>query len=240
MLIAGTPHEWGVSTEEAKAIQMELRESVEPVSTSSEIRTVAGLDGAAAPDGVHYVAGVVLWNIREGAVMEERIALGEMSFPYVPGLLSFRELPSFLAVLAEIQTRPDALMCDGHGIAHPRRFGLACHLGVLAGIPSVGCAKNLLCGTYEEPGQERGNRSPLREENEIIGTVLRTRSRVRPLFVSIGHRVDLMAAERIVLDCGAGFRLPEPVRRAHHLVSGATTRESRFGSSTGAGHQQQP
>jgi deoxyribonuclease V len=146
-------------------------------------------------------------------------------FPYVPGLLSFREAPGLLAVLRRLRRVPDVLLCDGHGRAHPRRFGLACHVGLLAGLPSVGCAKSLLAGRHGRLGERRGSRSPLREttlqREEIIGTALRTRDGVRPVYVSVGHRIDLASAEALVLECAVGFRIPEPTRRADHLVARA-------------------
>ena len=125
------------------------------------------------------------------------------------------------AALSELETPCDALLCDGHGLAHPRRFGLACHLGVLTGIPAVGCAKSVLVGEAGEVSPSRGSKAPLEHRGERVGTALRTRDGVRPVFVSVGHRVDLEAAERLILDCAIGFRLPEPVRRADRLVSEA-------------------
>lgn len=182
---------------------------------------VAGLDAAFPRGGRECVAAAVAWSVRERRVVEERVIRRPLTFPYVPGLLSFREAPAVLAALSELETPVDALLCDGHGLAHPRRFGLACHLGVLTGMPAIGCAKSVLVGTPEDAGPARGSRGPLEHRGERIGSVLRTRDRVRPVFVSIGHRVDLTSAERLVLACAIGFRLPEPIRRADRLVSEA-------------------
>jgi len=187
---------------------------------------VAGLDAAYSRDGASCIAGVVLWDLRERCVVEERVAAQPLRFPYVPGLLSFREAPALLAALRRLRAPADALLCDGHGLAHPRRFGIACHLGVLARIPSAGCAKSRLIGTHREPGRRRGSRAPLFDRDEVIGSVLRTREGVRPIFVSIGHRLDLAAAEALVLACGEGYRLPEPTRLADRLVAAAKAERS--------------
>jgi deoxyribonuclease V len=151
-------------------------------------------------------------------VVDAAEAVVPTRFPYVPGLLSFRELPALLAAFARLHVRPDAILCDGQGEAHPRRFGLASHLGVLLDIPTIGCAKSRLIGEHDEPGPLRGDRVPLRDGREVVGTVLRTRDRVRPLFISAGHRVTRRDAEALVLRCGAGYRLPEPTRRADAVV----------------------
>ena len=176
---------------------------------------------AFSKDGARCIAGVVLWDTVDRSVVEEHVATRRVSFPYVPGLLSFREAPAVLLALRKLGRTPDALMCDGHGFAHPRRFGLACHLGTLVGVPTLGCAKSRLVGEHDEPRARRGSKAPLTHRGELIGTVLRTRDRVKPVFVSVGHRIDLATAERVVLECGDGFRLPEPTRRADRLVAAA-------------------
>lgn len=175
------------------------------------------------------LAAAVLWDLGERKVLEERTALRELTFPYIPGLLSFREAPALLAALELLDGEPDALLCDGQGRAHPRRFGLACHVGWLADLPAVGCAKSRLAGRYAEPGRPRGSRSPLTDRGERIGTVLRTREGVRPLFVSVGHRIDLDTAERLVLDCCLSHRLPEPIRLADRRVRLARRRLAEGG-----------
>ena len=215
-------HSWDVTPREAVAIQRELAGRVEAKTPPGFApAVVAGLDAAFPKGGRECVAAAVAWSVRERRVLEERVARRPLTFPYVPGLLSFREAPAVLAALSELTTPVDALLCDGQGLAHPRRFGLACHLGILTGIPAVGCAKSVLVGEHGDLGPARGARVPLEHREERVGTVLRTRDGVRPVFVSIGHRMDLPAAEALVLVCAIGFRLPEPVRRADRLVSQA-------------------
>ncbi len=215
-------HPWNVSPREAASLQRELAELVEAETPSGfDPRIVAGLDAAFPKGGRECVAAAVAWSVAERRVVEERVARRPLTFPYVPGLLSFREAPAVLAAFAELNTPVDALFCDGHGLAHPRRFGLACHLGVLTGVPAIGCAKSVLVGEHPEIAPSRGSKGPLEHRGERVGTVLRTRERVRPVFVSIGHRIDLATAETLVLACAIGFRLPEPVRRADRLVSQA-------------------
>lgn len=219
---APASHSWEVSPREAAAIQRELAERVEAKAPAGFVpRIAAGLDAAFPRGGRECVAAAVAWDVRERRVLEERVVRRPLTFPYVPGLLSFREAPAVLAALAELETPVDALLADGHGLAHPRRFGLACHLGVLTGIPAVGCAKSVLVGTHGEVDLQRGSEGPLEHRGERIGTVLQTRDRVRPVFVSIGHRIDLESAVELVLACAIGFRLPEPIRRADRLVSEA-------------------
>ena len=215
-------HPWDVSPRRAGAIQRELAGRVERETPARfQPAVVAGLDAAFPTGGKECVAAAVAWSVRERRVLEERVVRRPLTFPYVPGLLSFREAPAVLAALAELETPADALLCDGHGLAHPRRFGLACHLGVLTGIPAVGCAKSVLVGAPGQVADSRGSQGPLEHRGERIGTVLRTRDHVRPVFVSIGHRVDLETAVELVLACAIGFRLPEPIRRADRLVSEA-------------------
>jgi deoxyribonuclease V len=191
-----------------------------------EIRLVAGLDAAFAKQEKRCVAAVVVWDLARRTVVEARTAWCELTFPYVPGLLSFREVPALLEALRQLDHEPDLLLCDGQGLAHPRRFGLACHLGVLCDRPTVGCAKSRLIGEHDEPAWRRGATAPLLDHGERIGTVLRTRDRTRPVYVSVGHRIDLPTAERIVLACACPYRLPEPTRLADRLVAAAKTRQA--------------
>ncbi len=179
---------------------------------------MAGLDAAFSPDEEQCIAGVVLWDVAQWRVVEQQTALRKLTFPYIPGLLSFREIPALVAALRKLRQTPDLLMCDGQGLAHPRSFGIACHLGVLCKLPAVGCAKSLLVGTYEEPLRARGARTPLWHKEEVVGTVLRTQDGIKPVFVSIGHRIDLASAEELVLRCAIKYRLPEPTRLADGLV----------------------
>jgi deoxyribonuclease V len=198
-------------------VQERLRRRVRrsPLAVS-RLRRVAGCDVAIAGD--RLCAVWVVFSLPELARCDQADAVVEASFPYVPGLLSFREIPALLAAYAKLAVKPEAVLCDGQGIAHPRRFGLASHLGVLLDLPSCGCAKSRLVGTHDEPGRERGAQSPLRDGEEVIGAVLRTRAEVKPLFVSAGHRMRLADAVHLVLRCGAGYRLPEPTRQADQAV----------------------
>ncbi len=163
-------------------------------------------------------AAVVVVDARTGEVVEERTAVGETLFPYVPGFLSFREGPAILAAWEKLSVRPQVLLFDGHGIAHPRRFGIASHVGVLLNLPSVGCAKSRLVGECAEPGGEKGEWTPLTDAGEVIGAALRTRDRVKPVFVSPGHRADLATSIALVLSLCSRYRLPDPARRAHQLT----------------------
>jgi deoxyribonuclease V len=220
-----TLHSWEATPREAASLQTRLCRRVreEPIRWNA-LRLVAGCDVAC--DGETLIAAVVLLDAASRKVVETADARRTVSFPYVPGLLSFREIPVLLEAFAKVQGRPDALLCDGQGRAHPRRFGLACHLGLWLDIPSVGVAKSRLIGTADEPGRRRGSSTQLLHDGEVVGRVLRSRDGVRPLYVSVGHRVTLEDATRLVLAMGAGFRLPEPTRLADRRVA-ALKREGR-------------
>jgi deoxyribonuclease V len=185
---------------------------------------VAGVDGSISSDRKWCIGAAVLWDRDSESVTAEATAVLPVRFPYVPGLLSFRELPAILSALAKLPATPEAVLCDAHGWAHMRRFGLACHLGVVTGRASVGCAKSRLVGSYEEPDPRRGSHSPLVDDGETIGTVLRTRDHVKPVFVSVGHLATIDSAVELVLACGRGYRLPEPTRLAHQLAARARRR----------------
>jgi deoxyribonuclease V len=178
-----------------------------------EPRLVAGAD-VSEKDGSARAAIVV---VRDLEPVEEATAEQPVRFPYVPGLLSFREIPPLLAAWRKLRTRPDVVIVDGQGYAHPRRFGLACHLGVLLGLPTLGCAKSRLIGEFEEPGPQRGSWTPLRDRGETIGAALRTQDRTNVVYVSIGHRITLAGSIRVVLACAPRYRLPEPQRLADQL-----------------------
>lgn len=184
------------------------------------IERVAGVDVGFEDAGRTVRAAVAVLAFPGLELQQQAIARAPTSFPYVPGLLSFRELPGVLAALEQLERLPDLILCDGQGYAHPRRFGIACHLGVLTGLPTIGVGKTRLIGTYEEPGPEKGDWSPLLEKGERIGAVLRTRQGVKPLFISVGHRVSLPTAIELVLDCCTRYKLPETTRWAHRLASG--------------------
>jgi deoxyribonuclease V len=201
---------------DAKALQQELTAKVERHDRLGDVRHVAGIDVAPCGERMQKAAAAIL-SFPALDLIETAAVKAEVRFPYIPGLLSFREVDAALAALQRLRIRPDLLLCDGHGLAHPRRFGLACHLGVLADMPAIGVAKSRLIGTHEEPAPERGSWTPLIDASEIIGAVLRTRTGVRPVYVSIGHRVSLETAVRFVLACTRWFRLPETTRAADRL-----------------------
>lgn len=212
-------HPWNVTHVEAVAIQQELRRHVETENRMGRVNTVAGVD-VGFPDRQTARAAVVVLRFPELSPLDYAVAEVGVEFPYIPGLLAFREVPAVLAAVEELRVAPDLFIFDAQGLAHPRRMGLASHAGLLLDWPSIGCAKSRLLGDYVEPGQERGARSPLMDGGECIGAVLRTRTGVSPVFVSIGHRVDLDTAVHYVLDCAPSFRLPETTRYAHRVASG--------------------
>ena len=219
MKIPRPPHNWSVSPRQAVVIQRKLALAVNRAPLQKKIHLVAGVDAAFTHGYEYCIGGAVLWDIQNKRVVEQHTAVKELTFPYIPGLLTFREAPALVAALRKLNKTPDLLMCDGQGLAHPRRLGIACHLGLIASLPSIGCAKSRLVGEYSEPGLRRGSRSPLLYKNEVVGAVLRTRDRVKPVFVSVGHKIDLAGAEETVLLCGGGYRLPEPTRLADQLVA---------------------
>lgn len=216
MKIPPPPHNWRVSPREAVAIQKRLALMVSQARPTRPLRLIAGVDAAFTKN--YCTAGVVLWDRATGTRIEQHTASRRLTFPYVPGLLTFREAPAILAALRRLRQTPDALMVDGQGIAHPRRCGIASHLGLVAGLPTIGCAKSRLTGTCQLPPETRGATSPLLLDHEIIGAVLRTRSGVNPVFVSVGHLIDLKTVVAVTLDCARTYRLPEPTRLADHLV----------------------
>ena len=191
------------------------------------MRYIAGVDAAFSTDNKCCLAAVVLWDRKNHTPVEQHFAWRRLTFPYIPGLLTFREAPAIIEALRRLQRAPDVLLCDGQGIAHPRRFGIACHLGILTELPAIGCAKSRLIGKYREPGPEKGSISPLVDGEERLGSVVRTRNRVKPVFVSVGHRIDLATAEQTVLACAIRFRLPEPIRLADQLAGKYTILENR-------------
>lgn len=218
MKISRPPHNWRVTPAKARDIQQKLAPRVLLGKLSGSCRLVAGLDAAFSPDQHSCIGSVVLWDRREALVVEQHIARAELLFPYIPGLLSFREGPALVRAMRKLKRAPDILICDGQGIAHHRRLGIASHLGLLTGLPSVGCAKSRLLGEYREPGLCRGEKEPLMDKGERVGTVLRTRRNVKPVFISVGHGMTLEEAENLILDNCTGYRLPEPVRLADQLA----------------------
>lgn len=219
-------HRFDIGYHEAVAIQNELRSYVIRTGAPRPLRTIAGADVSYAKRAETMYAAVVVMKWPSGEVVEEVTAQRPAKFPYIPGLLSFREMPALLAAFAELRTQPDVIIYDGHGIAHPRGFGIASHLGVLLDVPTIGCAKKRLVGEYAQPGRQKGSRAPLRLDGKTIGTVLRTRANVKPVFVSVGHRIGLRPAVKLVLDTAVRYRLPEPTRLAH-VLSNAARREGK-------------
>jgi deoxyribonuclease V len=200
------------------AIQIELRSRLR-LDGAGPFARLGGIDVSFDDDADLVFAGIVVTSGDGRQVLENVVAALPVRFPYVPGLLSFRETPAVIEAWRKLKTPPDCLICDGHGFAHPRRFGLACHLGLVLDLPSIGCAKSLLVGTYRAPARLRGSVVPLRDHGEQIGAVVRTRAGVAPVFVSQGDRIGLDAAVQTVLNACHGYRLPEPTRRAHLLVT---------------------
>ncbi len=212
-------HEWDVTPKQAVAIQRELRDRVITQDDFGELRRVAGVDVGFEDGGKVTRAAVVLLSLPGLAPTEKALARQPTRFPYVPGLLSFREVPAVLEALGSLSTPPDMLLCDGQGYAHPRRFGVACHLGLWTGLPSIGVAKTRLIGEHGPVPEGRGEWCPLTDKEEVIGAVLRTRGGVKPIYVSIGHRVSLESAVDIVMRCTPRYRLPETTRQADRLAS---------------------
>jgi deoxyribonuclease V len=213
-------HAWPLTTEEAIAIQQQLRQEVIASDQLGPVRYVAGVDvGYDLAENITRAAVAVL-SFPDLQLVEHAIARRPTTFPYIPGFLSFREVPAVLDALEKLSLTPDLLLCDGQGIAHPRRFGIACHLGVLTNIPAIGVAKSRLLGSCDELPVRRGSWQPLRYEGETIGAVLRTRCGVKPVYVSTGHRVSLTTSIDYVMRCTPKYRLPETTRWADKLASG--------------------
>ncbi|MFZ0639779.1 MAG: deoxyribonuclease V [Candidatus Acidiferrales bacterium] len=218
-------HSWRVTPGEAARIQLRLRPKVELADRLPTVRRVAGADLAFDLDRNRAIAGVVIYAFPEMEEIERVWGAGRITFPYVPGLLSFREAPALLKVFARVKNTPDLIFCDGHGYAHPRRFGIASHLGLLLGTPTIGCAKSLLIGTHGPLPLHAGAWTPLRDGDEVIGAVLRTRKAVNPIYVTQGHRVSLPTALKFVLATLDGYRIPRPTRDADHFVAAMKRRE---------------
>jgi deoxyribonuclease V len=199
-------------------LQESLRERVEREDRFGEIHYLAGADMAFDPATDIAFAGVIVYRFPGLEEVERRMARRKLRFPYVPGLLSFRECPILLAAFARLQTEPDLILIDGQGLAHPRRLGIACHIGILFDKPTIGCAKSRLVGEHQEPPARAGSTAPLELKGERLGMVLRTRDNVRPIYVSTGHRVSLDSAVNLVKQCMDGYRIPKPTREADHYV----------------------
>jgi deoxyribonuclease V len=218
-------HDWEVSVAQAREIQLSLAKKVVTEDGVVNPRIIAGID-ISAPDAQGVARGaVVVLRYPEFSMVEVKFVEGKITFPYIPGLLSFRESPLILAACEKLTNTPDLVLIDGQGIAHPRRFGLASHVGLLLDLPTIGCAKSILCGQHEPAGEKAGSHAELFDNGELIGAALRTKSGVKPIYVSVGHKIDLASALQWVMKCCRGYRLPEPTRLAHLAAGGMSTSE---------------
>jgi len=213
-------HSWQVSVSEALDIQRRLAGQVSKKSEFVTPHFIAGVDISPGKAQGMARGAVVVLSYPELRVVETEVVQGKLNFPYIPGLLSFRESPLILAACERLTATPDLILVDGQGIAHPRRMGLASHLGLFLNTPTIGCAKSLLCGRHETPGEKPGSYAELVDSDEIIGVALRTKSKMKPIYISIGHKIDLESAIHWVLQCCHGYRLPEPSRLAHLAAEG--------------------
>ncbi len=202
-------------------IQKELSKKVISKREFGELKTVAGADLSVLTDENKLICGIIMFSYPDLSEIERVYSVSDEKFPYIPGLLAFREGPAIIETFKKLRQKPDLLIIDGQGIAHPRGFGIACHVGVLLDVPSMGIAKKRLYGKYDEPGEKRGSWTPLlSKEEDVIGSVLRTRDGKNPVFVSLGHKIDSDSAREIALECARGYRIPEPTRRADIYVAG--------------------
>jgi deoxyribonuclease V len=226
-------HEWRVTTARAREIQEELAGQVSRQGRIENPRLVGGLDISVNRWVKTGTAAAVVLSFPDLELLETSVVTGPIEFPYVPGLLSFREAPLTLAACAKLTLTPDVFLVDGQGIAHPRRLGIASHLGLCLGVPTIGCAKSRLIGTHEEPAWAAGSFTDLVDDAEVIGAVLRTRAGIRPVYVSIGNNIDLESAVGLVLGCCKGYRLPEPARLAHQAAGGNLTAKNPTAAGAG-------
>jgi deoxyribonuclease V len=217
--VANIAHPWDVSPRRAIQIQRELRSRVALNNGFQKLTRIGGADVAFSRKRGRVYAALTVFEFQTMSLLEVAYGEGEARFPYIPGLLTFREGPVVLEAFRQLRKRPDVILFDGQGIAHPRRLGLASHMGLLLNIPTVGCAKSPLRVEFKPPGRERGCASKMMNGNEQLGVVLRTRAGIKPLYVSPGHLVDLATSVQLVLAAGRGYRLPEPTRMAHILVT---------------------
>ncbi|MBO0934460.1 deoxyribonuclease V [Fibrella aquatilis] len=212
-------HPWPDSPEAAVTLQQQLRNQIRIQPLDRPAETIAGCDISFNKFEETVYAGIVVLRLDTLETIAEATAITTTSFPYVPGLLSFREIPALLEAWAKLTILPDVVVFDGHGIAHPRRLGIASHAGLLLDRPTLGCGKSVLVGRYEEPALERGSWSPMMHRGEVIGAALRTKNKVNPVYVSPGHLIDLQTGIDLMLRCDGGYRIPETTRRAHNLVN---------------------
>lgn len=212
-------HDWNIRLTEAKQIQKSLAKKVKQRVIQKSIRIIAGFDNTYHRTENISIAGMVVLAYPSLRIIDKVVHEQPVSFPYIPGYLSFREAPALMSLITSYIKPVDVLIFDGHGLAHPRGLGIASHIGVLTGRSTIGCAKKKLVGEYELPGNDKGNSSELVYKENVIGRVLRTKTNVKPVFISAGHMITLDQACEIILNCSGGYRIPEPTRLAHHLVS---------------------
>jgi len=220
-------HDWNVTVKKAIELQKSLAGQVQVRPFDKKLKSIGGLDCSFTDDKKNIIACVVVLSVWQSSpqatksfeIIETSYTVQAVNFPYIPGLLSFREAPACLAAIEKLTTIPDCFIVDGQGIAHPRRLGIASHLGLFLGVPTIGCAKSRLIGDFKQPLSKKGSTSALMDNGEIIGSVVRTRNNVKPVFVSIGNKCRLCDAIRIVLNCCTKYRLPEPSRFAHQMVT---------------------
>jgi deoxyribonuclease V len=208
-----------IKPREAILLQEKLRNKIIEKDSFAKIKIIAGADITLERDGNNGIAGVVVYSYPELKKIERVYCEGEIKFPYIPGLLSFREAPLIIKAFKGLKTKPDILILDGQGKAHPRRFGLACHVGLLLDLPTIGCAKSRLVGEYNEPGKAKWNASKLYDHKETIGMVLRTKTNVKPVYISVGHKISLNGAVKIIKQTTGQYRIPIPTRDAHIFVN---------------------
>lgn len=220
-------HDWHVAPAEAIALQKQLRQHLRHQPLSQTPTTIAGCDISFNKFEETVYAGIVVLRLDTLETIAESGVIGTATFPYIPGLLTFRELPALLQAWEQLAVLPDVVMVDGHGTAHPRRMGIAAHAGLFFDRPTFGCGKSVLVGRYHEPQPERGSWSPMWHQSETIGAALRTKNKVNPVYVSPGHLIDLPTAIGLTLRCDGGYRLPEPTRRAHNFVNGLRRNSSQ-------------
>jgi len=212
------PHPWNVTPRKAVEIQEYLRSKVIQVNTFERVDKIAGVDISLPKDSDLARAAVIVLKFPTFELLEQQTASVRVEFPYIPGLLAFREAPAILIAMKQLTLLPDLIMVDGQGLAHPRKMGIASHLGLILNLPTIGCGKTRLCGHHESLGREAGSYTYLFDNGEVIGAAVRTKKDTNPVYVSIGHKIDLVTAVRFVLKCCQGYRLPTPIRMAHHLA----------------------
>ncbi len=213
-------HDWNLSADQAKELQSHLASRISSTASVDNPKFIAGVDISGTDSNCVARGAAVVLSYPGLQLAETSIAEDKVEFPYVPGLLSFRETPLIIKALEGLSIEPDVILIDGQGIAHPRRFGIACHVGLLVDVPTIGCAKSRLWGTHDTPAHEPGSYTELYDNDDVIGVALRTKLRTNPIYVSIGHKVDLTTAVEWTLNCCRGYRVPEPTRYAHLAAGG--------------------